>query len=62
MSYIGGGMYHAEPCPECGNTLWNGRCENRTVSITGSPARMMTARNPRMKRTIERSNEMEKTI
>lgn len=28
MSYIGGGMYHAEPCPECGSTLWNGRCEN----------------------------------
>lgn len=29
MSYIGGGVYHAEPCPECGSTLWNGRCENR---------------------------------
>lgn len=29
MSYIGGGMYYAEPCPECGGTLWNGRCENR---------------------------------
>lgn len=28
MSYIGGGMYNAEPCPECGSTLWNGRCEN----------------------------------
>lgn len=28
MSYIGGGMYHAEPCPLCGETLWNGRCEN----------------------------------
>ena len=28
MSYIGGGMYHAETCPLCGETLWNGRCEN----------------------------------
>ena len=28
MGYIGGGMYHAEPCPLCGETLWNGRCEN----------------------------------
>ena len=28
MSYIGGGMYHAEPCPEGGAILWNGRCEN----------------------------------
>ena len=29
MSYIGGGPYYAEPCPFCGQTLWNGRCENR---------------------------------
>lgn len=28
MSYIGGGPYYAQPCPECGGTLWNGRCEN----------------------------------
>ena len=28
MSYLGGGPYHAEPCPECGAILWNGRCEN----------------------------------
>ena len=28
MSYIGGGPYYAEPCPFCGQTLWNGRCEN----------------------------------
>ena len=28
MSYIGGGPYYAEPCPECGAVLWNGRCEN----------------------------------
>lgn len=28
MSYIGGGMYDAKPCPECGGILWNGRCEN----------------------------------
>ena len=28
MGYIGGGPYYAEPCPKCGSTLWNGRCEN----------------------------------
>lgn len=28
MSYIGGGPYDAQPCPECGGILWNGRCEN----------------------------------
>ena len=28
MSYVGGGMYDAEPCPLCGSTLWNGQCEN----------------------------------
>lgn len=28
MSFIGGGMYQPEPCPLCGETLWNGRCEN----------------------------------
>ena len=28
MSYTGGGMYDAKPCPECGSILWNGRCEN----------------------------------
>lgn len=28
MSYIGGGMYYAETCPLCGETMWNGRCEN----------------------------------
>ena len=28
MSYLGGGPYHAEPSPECGAILWNGRCEN----------------------------------
>lgn len=21
-------MYQAEPCPLCGETLWNGKCEN----------------------------------
>ena len=21
-------MYYAEPCPLCGEMLWNGRCEN----------------------------------
>lgn len=29
MSYIGGGPYHAQRCPECGEVMWNGRCENR---------------------------------
>lgn len=28
MSYIGGGPYYAQQCPECGGILWNGRCEN----------------------------------
>ena len=28
MSYIGGGMYDAKPCPECGAILCNCRCEN----------------------------------
>lgn len=28
MAYIGGGMYYAEPCPLCGESLWNGKCEN----------------------------------
>ena len=27
MSYIGGGMYDVETCPECGVLMWNGRCE-----------------------------------
>lgn len=28
MSYLGGGPYHAETCPLCGQILWNGKCEN----------------------------------
>lgn len=28
MIYIGGGPYYAEICPLCGETMWNGRCEN----------------------------------
>lgn len=28
MGYLGGGPYQAEPCPLCGETMWNGRCEN----------------------------------
>lgn len=28
MSYIGGGMYDVETCPERGALMWNGRCEN----------------------------------
>lgn len=29
MSYLGGGMYDVETCPECGALMWNGRCENQ---------------------------------
>ena len=25
---LGGGPYEAITCPECGSTMWNGRCEN----------------------------------
>lgn len=25
---LGGGPYEASTCPECGSTMWNGRCEN----------------------------------
>ena len=25
---LGGGPYEAATCPECGSTMWNGRCEN----------------------------------
>lgn len=25
---LGGGPYEATTCPECGSTIWNGRCEN----------------------------------
>lgn len=25
---LGGGPYYAEPCPLCGQTMWNGQCEN----------------------------------
>ena len=28
MSYLGGGPYHAEVCPLCGEIMWNGRCES----------------------------------
>lgn len=28
MSYIGGGPYDVETCPECGSLMWNGQCEN----------------------------------
>ena len=37
MSYIGGGPYYAEPCPECGATLWNGRCENPDCKYHWTP-------------------------
>ena len=50
MSYIGGGMYDAQPCPACGAILWNGRCENRTAYTTGCPSRMMKPRQKRMRR------------
>lgn len=32
---LGGGPYEASTCPECGSTMWNGRCEIRIASITG---------------------------
>lgn len=25
---LGGGPYEVTTCPECGSTMWNGRCEN----------------------------------
>lgn len=25
---LGGGPYEAEACPECGELMWNGECEN----------------------------------
>ncbi len=37
--YIGGGMYYAEPCPKCGSTLWNGRCENPDCEYHWRPKR-----------------------
>lgn len=37
MSYIGGGPYYAEPCSLCGQTLWNGRCENRDCFYHWNP-------------------------
>ena len=37
MSYIGGGPYHAEPCPECSGILWTGRCENPECPYHWSP-------------------------
>lgn len=33
---LGGGPYEATTCPECGSTMWNGRCENRIASIIGT--------------------------
>lgn len=37
MSYIGGGPYYAETCPECGALLWNGRCENPDCKYHWNP-------------------------
>lgn len=37
MSYIGGGMYEARTCPECGQTMWNGRCENKNCDYHWKP-------------------------
>jgi len=37
VSYIGGGLYYAEPCPECGAVMWNGRCENPDCKYHWSP-------------------------
>lgn len=30
---LGGGPYEATTCPECGSTMWNGRCENPDAVI-----------------------------
>lgn len=35
--YLGGGMYYAEPCPLCGETLWNGCCENPNCEYHWNP-------------------------
>lgn len=31
---LGGGPYEATTCPECGSTMWNGRCENPDCKYT----------------------------
>lgn len=37
MGYLGGGPYHAEPCPVCGGVMWNGRCENPDCRLRWYP-------------------------
>ncbi len=37
VSYIGGGPYYAETCPECGAVMWNGRCENPDCKYHWNP-------------------------
>jgi len=39
VSYIGGGPYYAETCPECGAVMWNGRCENTDCKYHWNPKR-----------------------
>lgn len=41
MSYIGGGPYYAETCPECGALLWTGDAKILTVNTIGTPKRTM---------------------
>lgn len=34
---LGGGPYEATTCPECGSTIWNGRCENQDCKYHWHP-------------------------
>lgn len=34
---LGGGPYEATTCPECGSTMWNGRCENPDCKYHWNP-------------------------
>lgn len=36
---LGGGPYEATTCPECGSTMWNGRCENPDCKYHWYPER-----------------------
>ncbi len=35
---LGGGPYETTTCPECGNVMWNGRCENTDCEYHWHPA------------------------
>lgn len=34
---LGGGPYEVETCPECGELMWNGRCENPECKYHWNP-------------------------